>query len=59
MVVTFYEGDTEAPAREERQAWVAAMTEEGLVRRVIAYPSPADAARALEALAAAALKVHA
>ncbi len=59
MVISFYEADPEAPPREQRQSWVAAMTEEGLVRRVIAYPSPADAARALEALAAAALKVHA
>jgi hypothetical protein len=35
------------------------MNEEGLLRRVLAYPSPAEAARAFEALSAAALKVQA
>jgi hypothetical protein len=59
MIVCFFEGDPDAPPREQRQSWIADMGEDGLVRRVIAYPSPADAARALEALAAAALKVHA
>jgi ketosteroid isomerase-like protein len=59
MIVLFHEGDNEAPPREQRQSWIADMTEEGLVRRVIAYPSPADAARAFEALSASALKVHA
>jgi hypothetical protein len=59
IVVSFFDGDTDAPPGAQRQTWVVAMSEEGLMRRVISYPSPADAARALEALAAAALKVHA
>ena len=59
MVVCFYEGDPEASPGEQRQSWVAAMSDEGLLRRVISYPSPADAARALEALAAAAHTVPA
>jgi hypothetical protein len=59
MIVCFYEADPEAPPREQRQSWIVAMSEEALLRRVIAYPSPADAARAFEALAASAPKVHA
>jgi hypothetical protein len=59
MIVCFHEGDPDAPRREQRQSWIADMSEEGLVRRVLAYPSPAEAARAFEALSAAALKVHA
>jgi ketosteroid isomerase-like protein len=59
MVVCFHEGDPAAPPREVRQSWVAVMSEQGLVRRVISYPSPADAARALEGLAAAAPNVPA
>jgi ketosteroid isomerase-like protein len=50
MVVCFHEGDPDAPHRQERQSWVVAMSDDGLLRRVISYPSPADAARALEAL---------
>src|SRR3954469_2684308 len=59
MVVCIHEGDPAVPPSEQRQSWIAEMTEEGLIRRVLAYPSPAEAARALEALAAAAPKVHA
>ena len=60
MVVCFYEDDPgDAPPRQERQSWIATMSDEGLVRRVIAYPSPADAARALEALTDAAPNVPA
>lgn len=59
MVICFHEGEPEAPRGEVRQSWICDMTDEGLVRRVLAYPSPADAVRALEALAATALKVHA
>ena len=59
IVVTFKEADDKAPPREMRQSWVVSMSEEGLLRRVISYPSPADAARALEGLAAAALRVSA
>jgi ketosteroid isomerase-like protein len=59
IIVCFHEGDQGAPRKEQRQSWIAHMNEEGLVRRVIAYPSPADAVRAFEALSAAAPKVHA
>ena len=59
MIVCFFEADAEAQPREQRQSWIVAMSEEALLRRVIAYPSPADAARAFEALAASAPKVHA
>jgi hypothetical protein len=58
MVVCLHEGDPDAPRREQRQAWIADMNEEGLMRRVLSYPSPAEAARAFEALSAAAPKVH-
>jgi hypothetical protein len=56
MVVCFHEGDPEAPAREERQSWIADVNDDGLIQRVIAYTSPGEAARALEALA---FKIHA
>ena len=58
MIVCFHEGDEAAPPRHQRQSWIADMNDEGLVRRVLAYPSPAEAARAFEALSAAAPKVH-
>jgi ketosteroid isomerase-like protein len=56
MIVCFNEGDPSAPQREERQSWIADVNSDGLIQRVIAYTSPGEAARALEALA---LKVHA
>jgi len=59
MIVCFHEGDPEAQPREQRQAWIADLNEDGLVRRVLSYPSPAEAARAFEALSAGAPKVHA
>jgi hypothetical protein len=59
MIVCFHEGDPDAPPKPQRQSWIADINEDGLVRRVIAYPSPADAGRAFEALSAAAPKVHA
>jgi ketosteroid isomerase-like protein len=60
MVVCFYEADPGgAPPRQERQSWITTMNDEGLLRRVISYPSPADAARALEALTGAAPNVPA
>jgi ketosteroid isomerase-like protein len=59
MIVCFNEGDPDAQPREQRQSWIVDMTEEGLVRRVLSYPSPAEAARAFEALSAATPKVHA
>jgi hypothetical protein len=59
MIVCFHEADPDAPPREQRQSWIAHMGDNGLIRRVIAYPSPAEAVRALEGLAAAGPKVHA
>jgi ketosteroid isomerase-like protein len=60
MIVCFYEGDSTAQPREQRQSWIVELSEAGLVRRLLAYPSPAEASRAFEALAAAAaLNVHA
>ena len=59
MVVSLHEGDPDAPERQERQSWVVTLTDEGLIRRVISYPSAADAARALEALTDAAPNVPA
>jgi ketosteroid isomerase-like protein len=59
MIVCFCEADEQAQPREQRQSWIVGMSDDGLVRRVLYYPSPADAARAFEALSAAALKVPA
>jgi hypothetical protein len=59
MIICFHEADSDAQPREQRQSWIVDMNEEGLLRRVLAYPSPAEAARAFEALSAAALKVQA
>jgi ketosteroid isomerase-like protein len=51
MIVCFSEADpeAEAPPPEQRQSWIVGLSEEGLMRRVTAYPSPADAARAFRA----------
>jgi ketosteroid isomerase-like protein len=51
MVVLFHEGDPKAPRQEQRHSWILDMNDEGLIRRVVAYDTPAEAARALEALA--------
>ena len=59
MIVCFHEGDPDGPRGQHRQSWIAQMNDEGLVRRVISYPSPADAARAFEALSGGTPKVHA
>ena len=59
MIVCFHEADPGAPTREQRQSWIADIGDDGLIRRVLAYPSPADAARAFEGLADAAHRVHA
>jgi ketosteroid isomerase-like protein len=59
MVLCFYEADPNAQPHEERHSWVTDIGDDGLLRRVISYPSPADAARALEGLAAAVPKVPA
>lgn len=60
IVVCFHEGNPDETRREIRQSWIAGMgDEDALIRRVLTYPTPAEAARALEALAAAAPKVPA
>jgi ketosteroid isomerase-like protein len=59
MIVCFHEGDPEAPSREQRQSWIVDLSEEGQVRRVLSYPSPAEAVRAFEALSGGAPKVPA
>lgn len=59
MVVCFHEGAAGAPPGEQRQSWIVDLGDDGLICRVLAYPSPADAARAFEGLAAAAPKVTA
>lgn len=59
MIVCFYEGSPVPRPHEQRQSWIVDVGDDGLIRRVLSYPSAADAARALEALAAAAPKVHA
>jgi hypothetical protein len=58
MIVCFHEGDPGAQSREQRQSWIVDMSGEGLIGRVLSYPSPAEAARAFEALSATALKVQ-
>jgi hypothetical protein len=57
IIVCFHETDPDAPPREQRQSWIVALGDDGLLRRVISYPSPADAVRSLEGLAAAAHKL--
>jgi ketosteroid isomerase-like protein len=56
MVVGFHEGDPAAQQHDERQAWIADMSDEGLIRRIIVYTSPAEAARAFDSIAQ---RVHA
>jgi hypothetical protein len=56
MIICLDEGDKQAPPHEERQSWIVDMSEAGLVKRVISYPSPAEAGRAFDALAQ---RVHA
>jgi ketosteroid isomerase-like protein len=51
MIVCFHEGDPAAQQHDERQAWIADMSQDGLIRRVLSYTSPAEAGRAFDALA--------
>lgn len=58
MVVTFYDGQPGpdySPAME-RQSWLTQVGEDGTLRRIVAYPTPAEAARALDVITH---KVHA
>lgn len=58
MIVTFFDGQPGpdyAPS-EERQSWVTQVGEDGTLRRIVSYPTPAEAARALDAITH---KVHA
>jgi len=56
MIVCLTEGDAEAVRADQRQSWLADINDAGQITRVVAYTTPAEAARALEALAP---KVHA
>jgi ketosteroid isomerase-like protein len=52
MVVTFFDGQPGpdySPA-EERQSWITQVGEDGTLRRIVTYPTPAEAARALESI---------
>jgi ketosteroid isomerase-like protein len=51
MVVCFHEGDEAAPRHELRQTWIADVTQDALIKRVVVYDTPGEAARAFEALA--------
>jgi ketosteroid isomerase-like protein len=51
MIVCFHEGDPAAQQHDERQAWIADMSQDGLILRVLSYTSPAEAGRAFDALA--------
>lgn len=57
MVVTFYDAEPgpDSPA-EQRQSWVTQVGEDGALRRILCYPTPGDAARALGEITE---KVHA
>lgn len=58
MIVTFFDaqpGPDYSPA-EVRQSWVTQVGDNGTLRRIVSYPSPAEAARALDAITH---KVHA
>lgn len=58
MVVTFFDGQPGADYSpgEERQSWLTQVGEDGTLRRIVSYPTPAEAARALDAITH---KVHA
>lgn len=50
LMVVAFSGDSTHTQRvlEERQSWICDLTDEGKIRRVITYPTPADAAVAFE-----------
>lgn len=57
MVVTFFDGEPgPEPAPDQRQSWIVHLGEDGLMRRVVTFATPAEAARALEGITH---KVHA
>lgn len=56
LIVCFYDAWAGGLAADQRQSWIAELSDDGLIRRVMAYTSAAEAARAFEALAQ---KVHA
>ena len=50
LIIVAFSGDSTHTQRalEEHQSWICDLTEEGKIRRVITYPTPADALLALE-----------
>jgi len=58
IIVCFHERDEDAQPHKQRQSWIADLNEAGLLRRVLVYPSPAEAARAFEGLSAGTPKVQ-
>jgi hypothetical protein len=51
IIVTLFDGEPgDEPRAEQRHSWLADVGAEGLLRRVVSYPTPAEAARALDAL---------
>jgi hypothetical protein len=53
MVVCFYENAAQGlpPSANLRETWLVTLGDTGFIRRVVAYTSPAEGARAFEALA--------
>jgi hypothetical protein len=51
MILSFFEGAPGAPPAELRQSWLAELSDEGLIRRVMSYTSAGEAARAFDTLA--------
>jgi ketosteroid isomerase-like protein len=51
MIVTLFDTEPgDEPVAEQRHSWLADVGETGSLRRVVSYPTPAEAARALDAL---------
>ena len=50
LIVVAFTGDSTHTQRvlEERQSWICELTDDGRISRVLTYPTPADAALALE-----------
>ena len=50
MIIVVFSGASTHTQRmlEERQSWICELTEDGKISRVLTYPTPADAAEALE-----------
>lgn len=55
LIVVAFWGDSAHTSRplQEHQSWICSVSEEGSIQRVLVYPTPADAVRALEETAPA------